>query len=237
MPQPGLLVVVLIGLYLIDCLTLLGPGEALFVFEKSAVRLDFGLGGYVVRGRVPAMLNPLTPSLLVFRSAPLMASGVVSIALHMHPLRRCHYWVLTTWPVLLIHAGLLFGAVPYFLATGRYVALATSVGFAFVFVALLLCVGWRLRADLGLSRWQYGALAFQSVVCLPMSMNLLRKLALSTPPRYTALDLFSRLRADQREHAAGELRFALEAQTLASTDSAEIARLEALQKAIDGKLV
>src|SRR5581483_12117404 len=113
MPQPGLLLAVLIALYLADCLTLLAPGEALFTFERRSLHLDFGLSGYVMRGRVPALLNPLTPWLPVFRSAPLSAGGVTPRAPRLHPLRRCHYRALMTWPALLLQAGLIFCAVPY----------------------------------------------------------------------------------------------------------------------------
>ena len=234
MPSTGLLLLVLVGLYVADCLILLGPGQGVFVFDKRTIRLDFGLSSYVLRGKVPALLNPLTPWIPAFKTAPLAAVGAHDLRLH--PLRRCHYRIVTTWPILVVHAGLMFGAVPYLVMTARYRALAIAVACAFVSAGYLLYVGWRVAADLGLGRRHYASLAFQSAVCLPLSLNLLRKLVLLVPPEYTALDLLARMDEDRRLATASELRFAIEAQSRGSTDPAEIARLEALQKTIDGRM-
>jgi len=236
MSSTGLLLAVLIGLYVADCLILLGPGQGLLVFEKRAIRLDFGLSSYVMRGRVPAMLNPLTPWIPAFKTAPLVTAVSGSHPLRLHPLRRSYYWIVTTWPMLLVHAALMFGAAPYFLMAGRYRELAIAVACAFVSAGFLLFVGWRVAMDLGLSRRHYAALAFQSVVCLPISLNLLRKLALLAPSEFTALDLLARMDQDRRLATISELRFAIEAQSRGSTDPAEIARLDALQKTIDGTM-
>jgi hypothetical protein len=234
MSATGLVFAALIGLYVADCLILLGPGQGLLVFERRAIRLDFGLSSYVMRGRVPAMLNPLTPWIAGFKTAPLTTVGAP--ALRLHPLRRCHYRIVGAWPMLLVQAGLMFGAAPYFLMTGRYRELAIAVACAFICAGFLLFMGWRLATELGLSRRHYGALAFQAVVCLPVSLNLLRKLALLAPCEYTALDLLARMDHDRRAMTASELRFAIEAQSRGASDPAEIARLEALRKAIDGRL-
>ena len=236
MSTTGLLLAALFGLYLADCLILLGPGQGLLVFERRAIRIDFGLSSYVLRGRVPAMLNPLTPWIPAFKTAPLAAPSASTRPLRLHPLRRCHYWIVTTWLTQLVHAVLIFGAVPYLLITARFRELAITVACAYLSAAYLLYVGWRVAADLGLSRRQYGALAFQSAVCLPLSLNLLRKLALLAPPEVTALDLLPQMDSERRLATANELRFAIEAHSRGSTDPAEIARLEALQKAIDGRM-
>ncbi|HVY99543.1 MAG TPA: hypothetical protein VHA35_08585 [Dongiaceae bacterium] len=236
MSTTGLLLAVLLGLYLADCLVLLGPGQGLFRFEKRAIRLDFGLSSYVMRGRVPALLNPLTPWIPAFRTAPLAATPAGAPAPRLHPLRRGHYRILAAWPMLLVQAALMFAAVPCFLVTARYRELAIAVACAFVAAGFLLFVGWRVAADLGLGRRQYAALAFQAAVCLPLSLNLLRKLALLAPAECTALDLLGRMDDERRRATASELRFAIEAQSRGSTDPAEIARLEALQKTIDGRM-
>ena len=65
---------------------------------------------------------------------------------------------------------------------------------------------------------------------------MLRKLALLATLEETALDLLTRMDPDRRLATAGELRFAIEAQSRGSTDPVEIARLEALQKTIDGRM-
>jgi hypothetical protein len=236
MPTTGLLLAILIGLYVADCLVLLGPGQGLLIFEKPAIRLDFGLSSYVMRGRVPALLNPLTPWIPAFKTVPLALGSAGARPPRLHPLRRCHYWIVATWPMLLVHAGLMFGAAPYFLLTARYRELAIVIACAFVSAGFLLVLGWRVAAGIGLSRRHYMSLAFQAVICLPLSLNLLRKLALLAPPEYTALDLLARMEQDRRLATASELRFAIEAQSRGSTDPAEIARLETLQKTIDGRM-
>jgi hypothetical protein len=236
MSSTGLLLAVLIGLYLADCLVLLGPGQGLLHFEKRAVALDFGLSSYVLRGRVPALLNPLTPWIPAFKTAPLSAASSGSRSPRLHKQRRCHYWVVTTWPMLIVHAGLMFGAVPYLLMTARYRELTIAVGCAFVSAGALVFIGWRVAADLGIGRRSYLSLAFQAALCLPLSLNLLRKLALLATLEETALDLLTRMDLDRRLATAGELRFAIEAQSRGSSDPMEIARLEALQKTIDGRM-
>jgi hypothetical protein len=207
----------------------------LLSFEKRALRLDFGLSSYVLKGRVPALLNPLTPWIPAFRTGPLTAAGGTR-PVRLHPLRRCHYSIVTTWPMLLAHAVLMFVAVPYFLTTARYPELAVAVACAFVSAGFLLFVGWRVAADLKLGKRRYASLAFQALVCLPLSLNLLRKLALLAPAEATALDLLPRMDPERRVAAAAELSFALEAQSRGATDPAEIARLEALRNTIDGRM-
>jgi hypothetical protein len=233
MPTTGLVLLVLVGLYVADCLILLGPGQGLFSFEKRALRLDFGLSSYVLKGRVPALLNPLTPWIPAFRTVPLVVAGG-ACSLRLHPLRRCHYRIVTAWPMLLLQAALMFVGVPYFLMTARYPELAATVGGAVVSAGFLLFIGWRVAADLRLGKRQYASLAFQALICLPLSLNLLRKLALLVPVEVTAFDLLPRMDPDRRAATATELSFALEAQSRSATDPAEIARLDALQKTIDG---
>ena len=228
---------VLVGLYLADCLILLGPGQAVMSFERRNLRLDFGLTAYVLRGKVPALLNPFTPWAAVFRTRPLFAPPAVAQAVRLHPLRRCSGWTMTAWPMLAFQSVILFAAVPYFTMTARYPGLVVAVGASFIAAGFLLFFGWRASRGLGLSRRQYWSLGFQALVCPPLSLNVPRKLALLASVEYTALDLLPRISAEQRDTICAELRFAIEAQSAGSSDQAEIARLEALQKAIDGGMV
>src|SRR4051812_39977720 len=124
MSTERLFFVVFVGLYLLDCLTFIKPTQAIVIVDRYQVHLNFGLCGYVLRGHVPVLLNPFTPWIPGFRTSTMGSSAVTggTISLDARPLRRLrssHYYVWLTWPLLTVHAILIFGALPFFLLTGQ----------------------------------------------------------------------------------------------------------------------
>jgi hypothetical protein len=237
-PQ-ALLIAVFVALYLADCLVLLRPTEAIVFPRRYRVRLDFGIAGYSMRGRVPLLLNPLTPWLAGFRSRAICGDDAASsTARHrLKRLRPCGTAIRFAWPLLVLHGLLLFGVLPYLLLTARYFELAIALTCAFFSACCVVYGGYRLIPALGVTRGQYWSLGFQAIVCLPNSLNFLRKLALLATIEETALDLLPRTVGTLRAQAAGDLRHILETARLSATDPSEADRLAALQQQIEVDLV
>ena len=211
------LIAVIIGFYLADCIVLLRPTEALgrIVFPWRWPRLtrrarsqsprpgrfmhlSFGLTFYPIAGRFPTVINPLTPSTAVFKTVAVVPSIRAKSALHalaLHRLVGARLLVRSLGPIVAIQAILLFGAVPYHLLQGSLDRLLLMVLMAFVTAAALIALSYPLVRVLKLKRGQYWSLAVQSIICLPLSLNFPRKLALLAGSAADAEQLMARVPA------------------------------------------
>lgn len=221
--EVALLLAVFGGFYLVDCLLLLKPTEALvdfplvaqrrsrffFLFRFSLrrtrnknpampsrwsnclgpVNLSLGFHFLPLKGRIPAALNPLTPWRLVFRCPPIVGPvSVVGTTLPLHRLLMLRLHIRSLTPLLLLHAIVLFGVLPYFLIVDRLQPLLLFLGFAFATAFLIVMACLPARRILHLSHLAYWSLALQAILCLPNSLNFPRKLALLARSRRSAAE-------------------------------------------------
>ena len=163
------MIAVAVAIYLVDCVVLLERGQALW----SGARLAFGSLHYQVRGRVVALLNPLTPFVAPLRTRPLL-SGAAGVEPEGAARALAPLGMLALLQLLLVLA-----ALPYCLIQARgwpfFAALLAAYANA---IALLGLLWWRLsRARLATR--PLAALAFGWLACLPLSINALRRAALA----------------------------------------------------------
>jgi hypothetical protein len=183
------------AIYLLDCVVLLERGQALL----SSAGLSFGSLHYQVRGRAVALLNPLTPFIPAFRTLPLFAgpAGVdaTAAAKSLTPI---------SW-LCLLQLLLVLAALPYCLVRAPgwpfFAALALAYANA---VALLGLICWRLRRERIATRPLIG-LGFSWLVCLPLSVNAVRKAGLTFDVAADARAAIGLLPERDRERARGEL--------------------------------
>jgi len=183
------------ALYLFDCMVLLDRGQALW----SRAGLSFGSQHYQIRGRVVALLNPLTPFFAVFRTLPLF-SGSSPVRLSramrsMTPVAAMNFLQLI----------LLFAVLPWCLyrAPGWpfFAALVLSYVNA---IAMIGALWWRFRGA-GIATRPLLGLGFGWLVCLPLSVNSLRKAGLAFDVAMDARGAIRLLPGRERERARGEL--------------------------------
>ena len=169
------MITVAAALYLVDCVVLLERGQGLWSRAAFVIgsNLAFGSDHYQIRGKVVALLSPFTPFIPVFRTSRLFSNASVpkaSVAINaLAPLAG----------VAFLQFVLVFVALP--------VCLYRAPGWPF-FIALLLAY-LNAVAMLGAIVWRFGmagiarrpliALGFAWLVCLPLSVNSLRKAALT----------------------------------------------------------
>jgi len=240
MSAERLLIAIFLSLYLLDCLVFLKPTQGIVFLRRQGVRLAFGVSSYSLRGKVPALLNPFTPWILGFKTRPVVlenddaAIAFSAGTIQLRRLRRPRALVLSAAPLLVCQGLLLFGALPFFLVTARHNQFFVGLACAFLSAAAIAGMGLQLIRPLGLSKRSCWALCLQAFICLPLSLNLLRKIALLASVRDSALDLLPRVAADQRPAAALELRFALEANGSGVVDDPKMKKRAAeIQKQID----
>ena len=187
------------GLYLFECMVLLERGQALLEATWSRATLAFGSKHYQIRGRAVALLNPLTPFIPTIRTLPLFSdsSGL-----------RTSTAIRVVAPLVvpsLVQFVLVFGVLPW--------CLYRAPGWPF-FIALLLAyvnalamlgfIWWRFhRAGIG-TRPLIG-LGFGWLVCLPLSVNCLRKAGLALSIPVDAQRAIRYLPADDRQRARNDL--------------------------------
>ena len=195
MSAEATVIAVAAAIYLVDCVVLLERGQALW----SRAGLAFGSLHYQVRGKVVALLNPLTPFLAISRTRPLF-SGAGTL----EPLQAAR--ALAPLSALAgLQLLLIFAFLPYclYLAPGRPLFLALAAAYLNT-IALSGLIWWRYRGARIATRPLAG-LSFGWLVCLPLSINALRKAALAFDVAMDARDVIDGLPEPERERARAEL--------------------------------
>ena len=182
------LLLLALGLYLLDCLLLLAPGEGLLIARKGHHwQLMLGSRHARFRGRTLVCLPLFSLHRPVFRvdwidgmdDAPGAKPGVAG---RTDPLAARR---LATRPLLPLVYGIataqfvLFPLMLFVLRTPLMVA----VTLALLYGQVLLAMGWlvRHREHLQITRRASLSLALECLLCPPVALNLLRRLSLSTP--------------------------------------------------------
>ncbi|WP_395018547.1 hypothetical protein [Dongia sp.] len=244
-----ILLLIFFGLYLLDCVVLLRPAQALTWFRvarpfrperrglgiagRCRVSLDFGWTVYPLRGRTLALLNPLTPFVAVFKTRPIddgeagrpPISRQQMIALHIRTRRMSI--------ALISHAVLMFVILPVLLLSGETFRLLIALAAAFVSATLILAVCYVDRRAARLPSAGFWSVAAPALLCLPTSLNAARKLALLASGPATATALLPAVPEAERPAALSELRLTLDraaadgAQNLAHAAETQRRRLAA----------
>lgn len=189
------MIAVAAAIYLADCVVLLERGQALW----SRAGLAFGSLHYQVRGRAVALLNPFTPFVATFRTLPLFSSASAiepdDAALALAPLSA-----LGGLQLLLILA-----ALPYCLYQAPGWPFFLALVAAYLNAAALSGLIWRRFRGARIATRPLLGLAFGWLVCLPLSINALRKAALAFDVAMDARAAIGRLPERDRARARGAL--------------------------------
>jgi hypothetical protein len=183
------------AIYLFDCVVLLERGQALWTKSGMA----FGSLHYQVRGRAVALLNPLTPFIPVFRTAPLFsAPSGADAAVAVKALAPLSY-------LGLLQLLLVLAALPFclYLAPGWPFFVALLLAFVNALLMLVL-IAWRFDGT-SMPRRPLVALGFGWLACLPLSINSVRKAGLALDINSDARKLIESMSGDAKERARASL--------------------------------
>jgi hypothetical protein len=173
---------VLVGLYLFDCVILLDRGQALLERIGGLWRLAFGNRYYLIRAKPVALLNPLTPYRPTLKTLPLLGQDRAGALRPSHALRD-----LLPLPLLAaIQLGLVLVAVPVTMLHSSGWTFLTTLAVSYVNALAMLVIAFVAYRAAGLSRRPLWQLAFNCMVCLPLSVNLYRRASMELPLAYDA---------------------------------------------------
>jgi len=183
------------ALYLADCVVLLERGQALW----TRTALSFGSRHYQIRGKVVALLNPLTPFIPVLRTLPLFSGPAgpkpLAAAGALAPLASG----------AMIQLLLVFVALPVCLYRAPGWPFFAALVLAYVnAVAMLGLIWWRFRGA-GIAGRPLLGLGFGWLACLPLSANALRKAGLAFDVAIDAREAIDLLPERDRERARSDL--------------------------------
>ena len=167
------------ALYLFDCVVLLERGQGLLEVMRTPLAsrtvLAFGSNHYQIYGKAVALLNPFTPFIAVFRTLPLFSAPDASNPRISNAVRA----VAPASALGLVQLLLIFVALPYCLYRAPGWPFFLSLVLAYLnAIAMLAFIWWRFRAA-GFATRPLVALGFAWLVCLPLSVNALRKAGLA----------------------------------------------------------
>ncbi len=206
----GLVGLVLVGLYLFDCLLTLQRAQGLLERRGARWTLRFPSPHYAIRGAPVALLNPLTPARPVLATLPPFAAPdarAVPASRAVRALRAMRALTRVQFVLVLV-------ALPYclFYAPGWPLLAVLAGAYANAFALILLAA--RGCRTLGLPATRVAMLAFNGLICIPLSINMMRRILLRVPMRRDAAASLRLLRAGDRGRARSallaQLREALE---------------------------
>jgi len=168
------------GLYLFDSALLLYANEGILSpCGKRGWDVRFGSNHFRMRGRDVYLPNPLLPHRPQFRlfwqpRSDAVASGTLWQARRalFRPLAPL-VWGMTVALFVLLPLGL-------FTRLGEQMLMAAIVLLYLSIIAALVQLGIR-RTEFGLSAGRFALLAFESLVCSPLALNLIRRISAEMP--------------------------------------------------------
>lgn len=178
-PPYLLLLVVILLIYLLDCIVVLYANEAIVKPHESGWRVDFGSRQGWIAGKRIYLLNPLTPLAATYRthwqvgeaSARVDEGTLARCADHTRLIARLDARIaMTAWVVLII--------LPLAMMLRGSLGFLIGAAISWVLVIVLLVRFFASRVELELGWGEFSLIAFECLACPPCAVNLLRKLSL-----------------------------------------------------------
>lgn len=199
-------ILVAAALYLFDCLVLLERGQAVLQAGLTGLRLSFGSPHYQFRGKVVALLNPLTPFVSCLRTRRLLHGGAPAKIMPSAAFKALA-------PLSILSAAqfaLVFGALSFCLVRAPGWPFFIALVLAYVNAAAMLLLVFLRLGSAGIPRSPLFGLGFGWLACLPLSVNCGRATGLSFPLAVDATRAMRFLSPRQRPAAAQALGVQIE---------------------------
>lgn len=177
-----LLALGVVGFYLLDSAMLLYANELVYLHARQRWSFIATTSHWQILGRYLYLPNLLTPEKALFRvcwsaAAPNTRDDEDDGALQrlLSTVDSLRYLVHLLWVLLIIGLPLTL------IMTGTGIAFLLILGLVYGTIVALLVQVYRKRAALGLSARSFSKLAFDSLACAPLALNLVRKITLLHP--------------------------------------------------------
>lgn len=227
-PESSLLVIG-IALYLFDSARLIYPSEGILIASNERWRTSLGFDQFQLAGKNVLFFSPIAPGHAAFRAIWFDTTAVDPAALAGVLRDRANSLRVLSWPVT-IQLIVMFIVVPVCLFHFPGMPLAVALGFLYANAMGSLCVVAIRRKRFELRWGQVAVIAFECLVCIPLSINLLRKLSFGFSPTRNMIAV-SRLLLDdgtyrKAAHALQErIAAALDEEEEGTEDYLELTRL------------
>ena len=211
------LVLVGTGIYLVDSIRLLRPSDGVFLVSGNIWRASLGFEHMQFSGKHPALLSPIAPGCPAFQFTWYDETAVNSLAIAELLRARASKLRFLSVPVSL-QLVMMFAVVPYCLFRFPGAPLAIAFGMLYVNAIVALCMVALKREHLDLPWARFAAIALECLICIPLSINLLRKLSLNFEPVKNMISVARSLLGDEKYRDAAN---ALEARIAAALEVEE----------------
>jgi len=219
-------VVLLIAIYLVDCIVLVARGQALLERAGRKWRMHFGAPHYVIRDCPVVFLNPLTPWNMALKTAPLFGPSVSgaprpSVLVRAFAARGLFVGV---------QAVLVLGVLPVLLYRNAGWSLVLTLALAYANAIVMLVSALLAYRKQGVPVRPIVGLGLTGLACIPLSVNFVRRASLTFVLDGDAQRFIRLLRGRERDVAQYELA-AHVSEAIAAVDegSSDETRLVALR--------
>jgi hypothetical protein len=201
LPQDAVLLIGLVAsIYLYDSTLLLHTNEGVLTPTRAGRwSVSLGTHDYRLLGKHLFIPNPLFPHRPLFRLA-WSFEGETSAAPENWDERSEALRPIV--PMIWIMALALFVLLPLgFFTTLGDLALIAAIALLYLSIVAALIWIWHRRSEFNLAGKQFVALAFETLVCSPLALNLVRRLSAQIPAREDLVSASRRLQTTEDWHA------------------------------------
>jgi hypothetical protein len=181
-----------VGLYFYDSVLLLYCNQGILIpVGKRGWLVSFGSSNFRILGKDVFIPNPLLPHRALFRLSWQFDGCSLGVEEDWASYRKA---LLPMVPMVWCMAAALFLFLPlgFFTTLGNSMLISAVVLLYFSIIAALAWV-WTKRKTFKLSGKRFAALAFESLVCSPFALNIIRTVSASMPVREDLTNVSRRL--------------------------------------------
>jgi hypothetical protein len=231
----GMVWILMILIYLADCVVLVDRGQAIFEFAGRRWLANFGTSSYVLLGKPVVVLNPAAPWRVAIRSLPLFSgrSGRQRDLLMSLDVVRV---IKRTELHAAVQAVLVLGLVPYLMYRAPGWPFLVALTVTYVNATIIISVLWFNRGRMRIPGSSLLVHSIYCLVCIPLSVNAARKTGLLIVMPFEALRLMRLLRGDDRSDGLTQLANQVAQARLETEDGSDrSSKLDALSTKLAGQ--
>ncbi|MBI4988462.1 MAG: hypothetical protein HZC23_06520 [Rhodocyclales bacterium] len=187
-----------IGLYVYDSALLLRGNEGiLFPRRSNGWGVSFGSRNFQIMGKEPFLPNPFLPHRPLFRLSWKFEGAPLSEACD--PPRGA-FMALAPWVWIMAISLFVLFPLGFFSRLGDRMLLM-GIGSLYLSILVALVLLWHKREQLSISHRRFAALAFESLICPPFALNMIRHVSVSIPVAEDLVIAARRLQKPSHWHA------------------------------------
>lgn len=198
------LIVFAYAIYLFDSVQNIKPGEGLLEEDAAKWKVHLGLGRFQLRGKYLDLCSPLFPTRPLFRVSWVDVSDQEISDITQKLIRHAEAVQILRIPMWIQFFGM-FVLLPCGLLSFSGWVVILLIALLYANAVFAIYIASQRRLVLKISRKQLFAIGLECLLCIPLSVNFLRKISLNCDPANNMIEICRHLMDEQSYEVAAYL--------------------------------